>query len=145
MKVLGFFLLLFLVATWQAPCHISPCLFSTSYSFPIFFFFVTRECLRDKPNNKFIVLDPLCKHHCVALLSPNPEPLMFWFASLWSSGAMLRLSRDLLACFFLEGVWAFLCWCSTAVQVLMALCAALTSLSCFFFICGSSQEKKRLC
>jgi len=79
--------LLVLVATWQAPCHISPCLFSTSYSFP-FLSFCTRECLRDKPRNKFIVLDPLCKHHCVALLSPNPEPSMFRFASLWSSGAM---------------------------------------------------------
>jgi len=86
-KFWAFFLLLVLVATWQAPCHISPCLFSTSYSFP-FLSFCTRECLRDKPRNKFIVLDPLCKHHCVTLLSPNPEPSMFRFASLWSSGAM---------------------------------------------------------
>jgi len=43
-----------------------------------------------------------------------------------------RLSRDLLTCSFLGGVWAFLCWRSMAMRVLMALCAALTSLSYFF-------------
>jgi len=70
-----FFLSLVLVATWQAPCHISPCLFFTGYSFPISLFFFTREHLRNR------LATWLCprfvRFHATSWLVNNKHVLLF--------------------------------------------------------------------